>query len=100
VTTLSRSSALPELPTVSEFVPNYEATTWWGIGAPRRTPAKIIDTLNKSINAGLADPKLKARLAELGGTTIPGSPSDFGMLIAKDTEKWAKVIRAAGIKVD
>jgi tripartite-type tricarboxylate transporter receptor subunit TctC len=100
VTTRSRSSALPQLPTVSDFVPGYEAISWWGVGAPRKTPTEIIDTLNKLINAGLADPKLKARFVELGGTVLPGSPIDFEMLIAKDTEKWASVIRAANIKVE
>jgi tripartite-type tricarboxylate transporter receptor subunit TctC len=100
VTTASRSEALPQLPRVSDFVPGYEATSWWGVGAPRKTPAEIIETLNKSINAGLADPKLKAQFVELGGTVLPGSPIDFEMLIAKDTEKWAKVIRAANIKVE
>jgi tripartite-type tricarboxylate transporter receptor subunit TctC len=100
VTTLSRSSALPQLPTVSDFLPGFEAISWWGVGAPRKTPTEIIDMLNKLINAGLADPKLKARLVELGGTVLPGSPMDFEMLIAKDTEKWAKVTRAANIRAE
>jgi tripartite-type tricarboxylate transporter receptor subunit TctC len=79
-------------------LPGYEASAWYGIGAPKGTPAEIIDKLNKEINAGLADPKLKARLADLGGAVVPGSPADFGKLIADETEKWGKVIRAANIK--
>ena len=98
VTTATRSEALPDIPTVGEFVPGYEASRWFGIGAPRNTPAEIVDKLNKEINAGLADPKIKARLADLGGTVLAGSPADFGKLIADETEKWAKVIRAANIK--
>jgi len=98
VTTSKRSEALPELPTVAEFVPGYEASFWAGIGAPRNTPAEIIDKLNWEINAALADPKMKARLADLGGTGLPGSPADFGKLIAEETEKWGQVIRAANIK--
>jgi tripartite-type tricarboxylate transporter receptor subunit TctC len=85
---------------VAEFVPGYEASFWSGIGAPKNTPAEIVDKLNKEINAGLADPKLKARFAELGATELPGSPADFGKLIADETEKWGKVIRAAGIKAE
>ena len=83
---------------MGEFVPGYEASAWFGIGAPKNTPAEIIDKLNKEINAGLADPKLKARLADLGGIVLAGSPADFGKLIADETEKWGKVIRAANIK--
>jgi tripartite-type tricarboxylate transporter receptor subunit TctC len=83
---------------VGEFLPGFEASGWYGVGAPRNTPAEIIDKLNKEINAGLADPKLKARLTDLGGTVLPGSPADFGKLIAEDTEKWGKVVRAANIK--
>jgi tripartite-type tricarboxylate transporter receptor subunit TctC len=98
VTTSTRSEALPDIPTVAEFLPDYEASAWFGIGAPKNTPTEIVDKLNKEINAGLADPKMKARLAELGATTLPGSPADFGKLIADETEKWAKVIRAANIK--
>ena len=98
VTTATRSEALPDIPTVGEFVPGYEASAWYGIGAPKNTPAEIIDKLNKEINAGLADPKMKARLADLGGTVLAGSPADFGKLIADETEKWAKVIKFAGIK--
>ena len=98
VTTATRSEALPDIPTVGDFVPGYEASTWFGVGAPKNTPAEIIDKLNKEINAGLADPKMKARLADLGGTVLAGSPADFGKLIADETEKWGKVIRAADIK--
>jgi tripartite-type tricarboxylate transporter receptor subunit TctC len=100
VTTAMRSQTLPDLPTVSEFVPGYEESSWYGVGAPRGTPAEVIDKINKEINAGLADPKMKTRLADLGGIEIAGSPVDFGKLIAEETEKWAKVIRAAGIKAD
>ncbi len=98
VTTATRSEALPDIPTVGEFVPGYEASAWYGVGAPKNTPAEIIDKLNKEINAALADPKMKARLADLGGTVLTGSPADFGKLIADETEKWGKVIRAANIK--
>ena len=98
MTTATRSEALPDFPTVGDFVPGYEASAWVGLGAPKNTPAEIIDKLNKEINAGLADPKIKARLADLGGTVLPGSPADFGKLIADETEKWGKVIRAANIK--
>jgi tripartite-type tricarboxylate transporter receptor subunit TctC len=94
------SAALPQLPTVSEFVPGYEASQWYGIGAPTNTPAEIVAKLNTEINATLADPKMQARLADLGGTVIVGSPADFGKLIAEETEKWAKVIRAANIKAE
>jgi tripartite-type tricarboxylate transporter receptor subunit TctC len=98
VTTATRSEMLPGIPTVGEFVPGYEASHWFGIGAPKNTPAEIVDKLNKEINAALADPNMKARLAELGGMVLVGSPADFGKLIAADTEKWSKVIRAANIK--
>jgi tripartite-type tricarboxylate transporter receptor subunit TctC len=98
VTSASRSNALPDLPTLADFMPGYEASVFGGVGAPRNTPAEIIDKLNKEINAALADPKIKARLADLGGTVFPGSPADFGKLIAEETEKWGKVIRAANIK--
>jgi tripartite-type tricarboxylate transporter receptor subunit TctC len=98
VTTATRSPALPEVPTVGEFVPGYEVSTWYGLCARMGTPAEVIDKINKEINAGLADPTIKARLADLGGVTIAGSPEDFGGLIADETEKWAKVIRAANIK--
>ena len=98
VTTATRSEELPDIPSVSEFVPGYEVSTWYGMSAPMGTPAEVIDKLNNEINAGLADPKLIARLADLGGTVLPGSPADFGKLIADETEKWGKVIRAANIK--
>jgi tripartite-type tricarboxylate transporter receptor subunit TctC len=98
VTTSYRAAALPDIPTMGEFVPSYEASTWFGIGAPRSTPAEIIDRLNKEINAGLADPKLMGRLADLGATVLAGSPAEFGKLIADETEKWGKVIKFAGIK--
>jgi tripartite-type tricarboxylate transporter receptor subunit TctC len=98
VTTATRSEALPDMPTVDEFVPGYESSGWYGVGAPTGTPAEIVNKLNNEINAALADPQLKARLADLGGTVIAGSPADFGKLIAAETEKWAKVIRAANIK--
>jgi tripartite-type tricarboxylate transporter receptor subunit TctC len=98
VTTAARSEALPDLPPVGDFVPGYEASTWQGLGAPGNTPAEIVDKLNKEINAALSDPKIKARLADLGGTVLSGSPADFGRLIADETEKWGKVIRAAYIK--
>ena len=100
MTTATRSPVLPDIPTVNEFVPGYESSFWSGIGAPRNTPAEIIDKLNKAINAGFADPKLKARLADLGSTALAGSPADFGQLIAEETEKWSKVIRAASIKAE
>ena len=98
VTTATRSDALPDLPTIGEFVPGYEASGWYGIVVPKGTPAKIVEKLNKEINAGLADPNMKTRLADLGGTVLAGSPADFGKLIADETEKWGKVIRAANIK--
>jgi len=100
VAAATRSDVLPDIPTVSDFVPGYEASAFWGVGAPRNTPAEIIDKLNKEINAGLADPKIKARLADLGGTVLSGSPPDFGKLIAEETEKWGKVIRDANIKAE
>jgi tripartite-type tricarboxylate transporter receptor subunit TctC len=98
VTTSTRSEALPDIPTVGEFLPGYEASVWFGAGVPKNTPTEIVDRLNKEINDALADPKIKARLADLGGTVLPGSPADFGKLIADETEKWGKVIRAANIK--
>jgi tripartite-type tricarboxylate transporter receptor subunit TctC len=100
VTSTTRLEVLPDLPPVAEFVPGYEASSWYGIGAPRNTPAEIIEKLNREVGAGLADLKLKARLADMGGTVLPGSPADFGKLIAEDTEKWSKVIKFAGIKPD
>jgi tripartite-type tricarboxylate transporter receptor subunit TctC len=98
VSTATRAEALPELPTVGDFLPGYEASDWYGICAPRGTAPEIIGKLNIEINAGLADPKLKARLADLGGIPLPGSPAEFGKLIADETEKWGKVVRAAHMK--
>jgi tripartite-type tricarboxylate transporter receptor subunit TctC len=98
VTTAARSEALPDLPTVGDFLPGFEASAWFGVAAPRQTPAQIVDRLNKEINAGLVEPKIKARLIDLGGTPLPGSSADFGKLIADETEKWARVIKFAGIK--
>jgi tripartite-type tricarboxylate transporter receptor subunit TctC len=98
VTTAARSDVLPDIPTISEFVPGYEASAWVGIGAPKNTPTEIIEKLNADINAGLADPKLKARFADLGATVFIGSPADFGKFITDETEKWAKVVKFAGIK--
>jgi tripartite-type tricarboxylate transporter receptor subunit TctC len=100
VSTLTRSQALPDVPTISEFVPGYESSGYFGFGVPKNAPAEIVDRLNREINAGLADPGLKSRLADLGGMTLAGTPADFGMLIAEETDKWAKVIRAANIKPD
>ena len=98
VTTATRSETMPDLPTIGDVLPGYEASTWYGIGAPRNTSAEIIERLNRAINAGLADPKLKAQLAELGGTAFSGSPAAFGKFIVDETEKWGKVVRFAGIK--
>ena len=98
VTSAMRSEAIPELPTVGEFVPGYEISAWYGVGAPKGTPTEVIDKLNREINEILADPKAKARLADLGGTALAGSPADFGKLIVEETDKWAKVIESAGIK--
>src|SRR5215813_1808749 len=100
VTIATRSPVLPDLPTVAEFLPGYEFSFWTGIGAPRNTPAEIVDKLNTEINTALADPKMKARLAEWGATALPGSPADFGKLIAEETEKWGKVVKFAGLKAD
>jgi tripartite-type tricarboxylate transporter receptor subunit TctC len=100
VTTASRSAILPDIPTVGEFVSGYEASAWYGVGAPKNTPAEIIDRLNKEINAALADPKIKDRLADLGVTPTPMTPVEFGKLIADETEKWGKVVQAANIKPD
>jgi tripartite-type tricarboxylate transporter receptor subunit TctC len=100
VTTATRSEVLPNIPPMGEFLPGYEANTWWGVGVPRSTPAEIINMLNKEINAGLADPKLKARLADLGGTVLPASPGEFGKFVADETEKWAKVVRFSGARAD
>jgi tripartite-type tricarboxylate transporter receptor subunit TctC len=98
VTTAERSEALPAIPTVGEFVPGYEASIWYGVGAPKKTPVPVIDNLNGEINAGLADPRLQARISELGGVPLKGSPAEFGTLISKETEKWGKVVKASGAK--
>ena len=100
VTTATRSDEMPDIPTVGEFVLGYEASAWFGVGAPNNTPSQIIDKLNEAINAGLADPKIEARLADLGGTPLVGSPAEFGKLIADETEKWGKVVKFTGIKAD
>jgi tripartite-type tricarboxylate transporter receptor subunit TctC len=100
VTTATRLEALPDLPTVGDFVPGYEASAWFGVCAPRKTPAEIVDRLNREINAALADPAMKAHLADLGGTPLPGSPADFGNLIVAETEKWAKVVKFSGTMAD
>jgi tripartite-type tricarboxylate transporter receptor subunit TctC len=100
VTTATRLEVLPNVPTLGEFVPGYEAVLWQGIGAPKNTPTEIVEKLNKEINAALADPKMKARFADLGSVVLPGSPGDFGKLIADETAKWGKVIRAANIKLE
>ena len=100
VTSAKRSEALPGIPTVGEFVPGYEATAWFGLGAPKNTPAEIVDKLNRGVNAGLADPKIKQRLADLGGVPMPMSPAEFSKLIVEETEKWGKVIKLAGIKLE
>jgi tripartite-type tricarboxylate transporter receptor subunit TctC len=98
VTTAARAEMLPEFPVVGDVVPGYEASQWYGISAPKNTPAEIVDRLNREINAAIADPKMKTRLAAIGGEPLPGSPAAFGALIAEETEKWGKVVRAAGIK--
>jgi tripartite-type tricarboxylate transporter receptor subunit TctC len=100
VTSATRQEVLPDIPTVSEFLPGYEASTWDGIGVPKNTPTEIVDRLNREINTVLADPNMKERLADLGATVITGSPADFGKFIADETEKWGKVIRAANIKAE
>jgi tripartite-type tricarboxylate transporter receptor subunit TctC len=100
VTTAKRAEALPDTPAVSEFVQGYEAYDWFGLGAPKGTSAEIVDILHSAVNAGLADPKLRARVADLGGTVFKGSPADFARLLADETAKWAKVVNFAGIKVD
>ena len=98
VTTAMRTAAAPDLPAIAEFVAGYEVSSWYGIGAPRNTPSDVIDTLNKAVNAGLADPRLKKQLDDQGGIDMAGTPADFGRLIADETEKWAKVIKLSGIK--
>jgi tripartite-type tricarboxylate transporter receptor subunit TctC len=100
VTGATRSDALPDIPTVGEFVPGYEASGWIGLGAPKSTPSGIIEKLNREINAALADTKVKARIADLGYTAFPGSPRDFESFIAKETEKWAKLVKRSGIKAE
>jgi len=100
VTTATRQEVLPDVPTVGEFVPGYEASGWFGFGSPKSTPTEVIDKLNREINTALADPKIKVQLADLGSSALAGSPADFSKLIAEDTEKWGKVIRAANIKAD
>jgi len=100
VTTASRAEVLPDLPTVGEFVPGYEASQWYGLGAPRNTPADIVDKLNKEINAALINAGMKARFAEIGGAALAGSPAEFGRFIADETEKWGKVVTFAGIKAE
>jgi tripartite-type tricarboxylate transporter receptor subunit TctC len=100
VTATTRAEVLPDVPTVAEFVPGFEASSWYGVGVPRNTPAEIIEKLNKEINAGLADPKMKARFADLGGIPMPMSPAEFGKLIADETDKWAKVVQFANISVE
>jgi tripartite-type tricarboxylate transporter receptor subunit TctC len=100
VTSTTRSEALPELPTVGDFLPGYEASAWYGIAAPAGTPGVIVERLNQELNAAFADPKMKARIAELGGTPLPGSPADFAKLFAAETEKWAKVVKFSGAKAE
>ena len=100
MSTTSRLDSLPDIPTVGDFVPGFETSAWGGIGDPRDTPAEIINKLNREINAGLVDPKMNARLADLGGLVLPLSPTEYGRRIAEETEKWGKVIRFAGIKAE
>jgi tripartite-type tricarboxylate transporter receptor subunit TctC len=100
VTTAVRAEALPDVPTVADFVPGYEASQWYGIGAPKSTPTEIVDKLNQEVNAALVDSRMKARLSDIGGTVLPGSPADFGKLIAAEVEKWGKVVKFSGIKAD
>src|SRR5262245_37838720 len=100
VTTTTGSEALPDVPPVGDFVPGYEASSWWGVGVPKNTPDEVVEKLNMEINAALADPQMSTRLADLGGSVLSGSPGDFGTLIADETEKWGNVIRAANIKAD
>src|SRR5215813_6806274 len=100
VTTATRFEGAPDIPTVGDVVPGYEASQWYGVGAPNNTPVEIVDRLNKEINAGLVNPKLRAQLADLGGTLLPGSAADFGKLIAEETEKWGKVVKFSGAKAD
>jgi tripartite-type tricarboxylate transporter receptor subunit TctC len=99
VTTTVRSELLPDVPTVDDFLPGYEASAWYGVGAPRDTPVEIVERLNKELNAAFADPRTKARIAELGGTPLPGSPADFNRFVAKEVEKWSKVVEFSGAKI-
>jgi tripartite-type tricarboxylate transporter receptor subunit TctC len=100
VTTATRADALPDVPPLADFVPGYESSQWYGLGAPKNTPAEIVDRLNQEVNAALVDPRMKARLAEFGGNVMPGSPASFGKFIAEETVKWGKVVKFAGIKAD
>jgi tripartite-type tricarboxylate transporter receptor subunit TctC len=100
VTAATPSEVLPDTPIVSNFVPGFEASAWYGVGAPRDAPAEIVDKLNKEINEALSDPRMKARLADMGGTALAGSPADFGKLIVEETEKWGKVVKFSGAKLD
>ena len=100
MTSATRWDGLPELPAMSEFLPGFEASSWYGVAAPRNAPAEIVDKLNREINAALIDSKVKAKLADLGGSILGGSPADFGRLITDETEKWAKVIQAANVKAE
>jgi tripartite-type tricarboxylate transporter receptor subunit TctC len=100
VTTSTRSEALPDIPAMADFLPGYEASLWFGVGAPRNTPSEIVDKLNKEINAGLSNVRIKSQLADVGGITLAGSPADFGKIISDETEKWAKVVKFAGLKVE
>ena len=100
VTTAQRADVLPNVPSIAEFVPGYEAGGWYGIGVPKNVPAEVVDKLNREMNACLADPKLQARIADLGGVALTGSPADFGRLIAEETDKWAKVVRFSGAKAE
>jgi tripartite-type tricarboxylate transporter receptor subunit TctC len=100
VTTPTRADVLPDVATVAQFVPGYEASTWFGIGASRNTPAEIVDKLNKEINAAISDPRIRARLVDMGGNALVGSPADFAKLVADETEKWAKVVKFAGLRPD
>ena len=98
VTTAAPSELMPDLPTIAEFLPGYEASAWFGVGAPKGTPSEIVEKVNQALNASFADAKTKARIAELGGTPLPGSPADFRSLFAAEAEKWAKVVRLSGAK--
>src|SRR5262249_43992253 len=100
VTTAQRSEAIPDVPVVADFVPGYEASAWFGIGVPKGTPKDVIDTLNKAVNLAMADPKMKSKLADLGGMQMGGSPADFGRIMVEETEKWAKVVKFSGAKAE